>query len=892
MRIHAITIDNFRAIEHLELKDLPDTGVVVIHGCNEAGKSTILDALDLVLRERHTAGGKKIKVYAPAGRDEGPEVTLAATVGEYTFTIHKRWLKQKLSELTVTAPTPRNFTGREADDELERILGSSMDTDLAQTLFLRQGELEPGIAAAGIPSISRALDAQNGGGSRGEEDSALAAAIDAEYAKYWTNATPPKEKAAYKALFAAEETARDELARHQSQVQELAGFVDEVARREEDIARVEEELPQAREEVQRREGEYESAKRIQSKVDEAAQTHLRAAEALERAREDRAARKILAQRVEDVEVERADLGAKLEPAVQARDAEREKVAELGTAVDNAKHHVIRAREDVARAEMVRDYVRGAARTSVLRDHIARIEEAEEAYTELLNAAPAREVTDADVRAIEQAENEVTLQRRLREAASAKLDISVETPAVIDVDGEERAIEGTETVPVLDGTEIALGAFRVTYRAALGAKDPSAAVEDAERALANALAAASCDTLAEAREARDATNAHAAEVKAAKQRRDDALAGADAGELQAELSRWDIRLQELAEAHAARVAEADETAALPVAADGLGEDDAEAALKAAQKQLTSAERDVEAAEAALKPYADRAASNALMVLEARIEGKDAELENAKAQLATEEGKRSTADLDAAIGAAEQASEEATEALRAAEQELGEADPALAEQLLEGASARLLNLEQRRADAKNRITELTGRIELATGAAEQADRAAAALEAAETELARTRRRAEAVKLLHTTMVKHRDAARARYTAPFTEAIRNRARVLFGPTVDFTLADDLTLSARTVDGVTVALSELSGGTKEQLALLTRFAIADLVTESGSTTPVPVVVDDALGATDPDRLARMNSLFSQVGKTSQVFVLTCFPQRFDRVAAARTIDIDELKA
>ena len=94
-----------------------------------------------------------------------------------------------------------------------------------------------------------------------------------------------------------------------------------------------------------------------------------------------------------------------------------------------------------------------------------------------------------------------------------------------------------------------------------------------------------------------------------------------------------------------------------------------------------------------------------------------------------------------------------------------------------------------------------------------------------------------------------------------------------------------------MTVPLESLSGGAKEQLALLTRFAIADLVTESGSTAPVPVVVDDALGATDPERLALMNTLFTQVGKTAQVLVLTCFPQRFDRVAAARTVHIDELK-
>ena len=41
MRIHALTIENFRAIEHLKLHDIPDTGVVVIHGDNEKGLSLI-----------------------------------------------------------------------------------------------------------------------------------------------------------------------------------------------------------------------------------------------------------------------------------------------------------------------------------------------------------------------------------------------------------------------------------------------------------------------------------------------------------------------------------------------------------------------------------------------------------------------------------------------------------------------------------------------------------------------------------------------------------------------------------------------------------------------------------------------------------------------------------
>ena len=56
-------------------------------------------------------------------------------------------------------------------------------------------------------------------------------------------------------------------------------------------------------------------------------------------------------------------------------------------------------------------------------------------------------------------------------------------------------------------------------------------------------------------------------------------------------------------------------------------------------------------------------------------------------------------------------------------------------------------------------------------------------------------------------------------------------------------------------------------------------------------MIVDDALGATDPTRLELMNSLFNQVGRESQVFVLTCFPQRFDRVCVAKVASISELK-
>lgn len=876
MRIHSISLRNFRAVDRLEIADLPDTGVIVVHGCNEAGKSTIVDAIDLVLRERHSASGKKIKIYAPAGKDAGPEVTLSATVGETRFTIHKRWLKAKAAELTIHEPRHQQFTGREADDKLQQILRENMDIDLAKVLFLRQGELDPGIAAAGIPSISRALDSQSGETGAGEEDTALMQAIEAEYARYWTASTPPKEKASYKAQHDAVTRAKEVLEQRQHDVDALAGFVDEVARRQQEIARIDTELPGASEELTAREAELAVATKLRETADQADEALAAATRAMERATEDVATRESLEQRVTQLREEEDELQVSLGPATEARDAEQAKIAELSAAVDDAKARRAQARENVKRAERVRDGVRATRRLAEVEEHLNRIADAEQAYTELLERAPKREVSDKDVRSLEQAEAELKLQERLRDAASAKLEIAAEDE-VLTVDGAQIRVQGSEAVALFDGTVIELGTTTMTFRAAQGAQDPREGARAALAAFQEQLEELGVESVEAARIARDAWHEHEAELTAARRRKADALAGSDPDDLRAQRATLAEQVEQAAGDH-------DE-------AGPVSEAEADGALRAHQDAVSAIDRELDTAEAALKPYADRKAAHDLTVIETQLEAKHAQVEAAAAELASAEERVSKAQLDENLAAARAQEKETAEEAKNVRGRLAEADPDFAEQLVEGAQVRLRNLEQRRADAHNRVVELTGRIELAEGAAEQADRAAASLEAAEAELERATRRAEAVKLLRDTMHAHRDAARARYAAPFTAAIRNRARHVFGPSVDFNLGDDLTVTDRTVDGVTVPLSELSGGAKEQLALLTRFAIADLVTESGSTTPVPVVVDDMLGATDPERLIRMNSLFGQVGQTSQVLVLTCFPDRFDRVPGATMIPIESLK-
>ena len=242
----------------------------------------------------------------------------------------------------------------------------------------------------------------------------------------------------------------------------------------------------------------------------------------------------------------------------------------------------------------------------------------------------------------------------------------------------------------------------------------------------------------------------------------------------------------------------------------------------------------------------------------------------------------------------ARDEVAEQCRLADAEVAAADPELAADLHRGAENRLDSLRETIRSSDQDLAELKGYIRQAQGAAERLDKAASAREAAEHRLDSVRRRAEAVRLLRETLHRHRAEARARYARPFAEQLTRLARPVFGPDVEFGLSDQLEVTQRSVGVDTVPLADLSGGAKEQLAILARFAIAQLTARDtgDGKVPVPVIVDDALGSTDPTRLQLMATLFSRMGEAAQVIVLTCVPQRYERVGGRTEYAIEELKS
>lgn len=878
MLIHSLTIDNVRGIDHLELADLPETGVIVIAGDNEQGKSTILDALHAVLNERHSAQNKFTKPLRPAGRDVSPAVTLTATLGPVTFTIAKQWFRGKKAELTITSPGRENYTGDQADQKLGELKAEHLDEDLVDALFLRQGDLAATFSAAGIPSLTRALDGSDGAEvPSGSEDSTLMTAVESEYLRYFT-AAKGAEAGALKSARAAHGEADVELTEARSDVAELENFVSRVESVTRDRDNADAQLPEARTEVTELGEKAERAAAAQEKVARLREDLTRAEESLARATAAVTARDQMKSEVAELEAELTARSGGLAAAKEKAVHEERQLTELGARLEAARERETAARQLVKDARTRHRLFTDVVRRDELADKLTEVDDLDGRIRTLREQSTGPQVTEQDLRRVEDANAEVTLQRRLREAAAAKLRLSATTPTTVTVDGSETEI-GADELPVelVEGMTLSIGEVTAVYTA--GHSDDMAgidAVTAAEQHLAELLEELECADPAAVRTAHESARRTAESLEVLVRERAGLVRDADVENLRAELGRLATTLAEV---------------------DLPGDPDVEQAerdVETASETLEAATDEVARLDASLMPWRERRATTALTRLSTQIEGDQAAADRARRALATAEEETSEDELGRAIESAEQARQEATVQVVEAEQALAREDPSLAGKMWEGAREHLASLEKTVAEAEHKLAELTGRIEQATGAAERLEKAVAAEEAAARRLESVERRAGAVRLLRETLRRHRDQARRRYAQPFAEQLTRLARTVFGPEVEFTLSDDLEVEARAIGDTSVPLDSLSGGAKEQLAILTRFAIANLVSleGAGGRVPVPVVVDDALGSTDPSRLQLMATLFSDLGKTGQIMVLTCVPQRYSRVTGRTEYQIEDLKA
>ncbi len=872
MKLHRLVLTNYRGIAHREV-EFPDHGVVVVSGANEIGKSSMIEALDLLLESKDRSTKKEVKQVKPTHSDVGSEVCAEISCGPYRFVYRKRFHKKCETELTVLAPRREQLTGDEAHDRVRAMLAETVDNDLWHAQRVLQSASTAAVDLSGCDALSRALDVAAGSDAAAPSGSEplLIDRIDAEYGRYFTaTGRPTGEWSAAISRLAAAEAAVAECAAKVAEVDER------VSRHTELTDRVAELSQQRLAAGPRLAAARAAADRIEELTAHAHEAGLVAAAATANSAAATAAHTGRLTLLAEIATRTTAVTAAEAEAHDAAEAHRvaRTLAEAADAAAGEAADLLTERQ--RRAESARrsvDRLAGREEAERLRARLAKIDGIEADHARICAELSAIAVTEELLRRIEDAA--VAVQRIGDQLAltSAAVDMTAVTDLELDVGGKRVTLQAGRPWSIT-----ATGPTTVTVPGVLTARvTPGAATLDvqaehtaAQRELTAALAAAGVDDLAAAR----ATDRRRRELEGARDRLAATVAGLCGDEhidqLRARLAVLDTD-------------QADEP-------DLVGSDmgTARAELEAAEAARLAAAAECErrrrvAADAAgvLAETQTRAtvAHNALQAQRGELAGAVDRLARDRASVADE-------DLATAAAAGLLTAQHAEHRVAELADALAAAAPDVVAAELTAAEAESDSLRDRYEAAASAVREID--IELAVFGSEgrqgKLDEARTELEHAAAEHERVGRRARAAQLLRSVMARHRDSTRSRYVEPYRAELQRLGRPVFGPTFEVDIDSDLCIRSRTLDGVTVPYESLSGGAKEQLGILARLAGSALVAKEDT---VPVVVDDALGFTDPDRLARMGEVFDTMGAHGQVLVLTCSPDRYDRVTGAHRIDL-----
>ncbi|WP_035719897.1 AAA family ATPase [Gordonia shandongensis] len=870
MRLHRLGVRDFRGITDREV-EFADRGVTVIEGENEAGKSSMVEAFDLLLSVRADSKAKQVRAVQPAGRDVGTRVWAEISCGPWRFEYGKCFNRSPETTLTITEPVAEQLTGRAAHERVEAILAQSLD----RTLFTALRLLQSGDPVLGdltdSAALSRALDRVAGetesDGGETPETQNLVAAVAAEYDRYFTRAHGKPARELAQAIAAARQT-REAVAERQAILDTVADAADRLPRVVETVRQLIDTERTGQVELATAGAALAEAESIGEQATAAAAVVESKQLAASAAREAVAARGRRRERLDRLRAEVAENADQIREATSAAERATAAAAELDSRLAEARTRWDAMRAEVAAAE-------AEAAVAADREQCARLEGVLTEVDRLgAERATAREVVersrvdDQDVRAAADLSKSITTASARVEAAAAIVSVTRLGDGEVVVDGES----------VVDSAEVAAsqrtvvevpGAVRVEVAPGGDSADLAdrlAALRGRAEALADRCGVESIDEIAAVAQRRAEAATRAADLDRAIARE---LAGATRADVAARRDEIAARLPEGGAAKDQAAAPAVDLAAM------------RAAEREAADAVTRVERDREAQLAAAREQTARAGT-----LEAAGHRTAEEAANLEADLVEETAVTTDEALVARVDRCDAALAAAQETLTTVRARLQGIDPARLRADVDQCEAAQQRVRDQLAAAKTERTELATRLEICRtdGRLDELSDAVAADDAAQAQLRRVSERAAGARLLHETLQRKRNESRAQHVGPFARRLEELAAPVFGTGVRFRVADDFTIATRTLDGVTVDVEALSGGAREQLGLLARLACATLVDAADGA---PVILDDALGYTDPQRLASMARVLGDSGAQAQIIILTCTPDRYRDVEGARLIAV-----
>ena len=879
MRLHRIRLEHFKGVDASTVEFAPE-GVTIVQGENEVGKTTLADALDLLLSRKATSRAEDVRSAEQVGSDESPFVEVELTAGDHRLTYAKRFgtSAKGSTTLSVEGADPTQLRGDEAHDHAAQLLGTVADLDLWQALRLNQGGGFGQASANNHHSLVRALDRAAGGGHiASDTESDLFERVQAEYRAYHT--ATGRRTTARSDMETQVERAKAELAQIEARLDEAERETEQAARAANDLAAMEPKLAAQREEIATLEARRTQVDALQHRADQlelAVKELDRAAEAVANQQEHRAS---CVQQIADfaARLDRAKSAA--HDARKAQEQARASSAHLAEQERQAAEHRDQAHKARQTADRLLEALRARDDATELERRIAHAQELSQA----LVAADARrsgkdQVTeDQALTALETAEQQRATARATAQAQAGSLVIQAHTGVSVAQSSEH----GPDTAHELTaGDELqqdlmAPVALRigeiatVQVRPGADASQVRQHVADAERAVASALEAFGAHDISEARRVHRAWQEARADHERASKDLERVLRGDS--------------LPELADRHARLTKQATN---VPIP-EGVDQAQQQQAVTHAVEQLAAAERALEDTRSRREGQREHEQTLSVQAATAEHEVKNLseqrdQVERELAQLRSETDDHTLAQR---VAEASQAAQDKRLEYRRAAEELAASDASTIITGHENATAVAERIEREQRDLEHKLTALqaTLRTKGAEGLAAQRDAAGTALDRATRDYERTETKAAAAKLLYEQMTKYREAAREAYAAPLTERIVELGRIVFGSDFTITLDDNLDIATRTLNDITLPYDQLSGGAREQLDVLARLACAAVVADDDAG--VPLMLDDTLVYTDTERLKRLGAAIRAGTGHAQVIILTCVPDRFAHIGDATVV-------
>ena len=876
MRLHRVRLRNYRGVVQSDVS-FSQNGVTIVEGPNEAGKTAISEGLQLAIDYPDSSQHARLKAVQPVGRDEGPEVEISLSSGEYELVYQKRWLRRPQTILEVKAPRPESFTGREAHDQLKAILADTLDDELWRALRIEQGT-ELILPNFGLPSMGRALDRAAGGDLATERDETLWTRISEEYDKYWT--PTGQVRAGRRSSEQDVQEARVREAELAKQLQDIERDAAQMRRLMDESSRLSETIGECEESEREFEQRWNAIDRLRSEVERLDAIHSASEAHRDGAANEWRRRETLIGNLDAATKELAALEDEATAAVPGLKGAIRRRDHAAAAHKDADAAVREAQVRLNRAIADRDYLRQLIEVEQLRERHDRYLAAEQTLKEAETYLESAKVDDEVFKQIEEAYIEDERARSAAGSAAASVEVTALRDVTLEVGDEIVALAVNEINRTLVEDETVLTIPDVAQIHVSAGPESKGLAEERRKTQETYLVLCSKVGVADATEARRA----AQERQDAQRNKDESLKA-----IERELRDLtpDVllgKVKSLTERVASYPGERSKSPPLP---SDLGE---------AQKIEEEVSELVKVGDANLRDckVASQTAEEELIGARMDKAGLTAKIEVARSskghaanQLALGREEQSDEALIAAVAVAQEKEARDRKSLNEARVQLNDADPDSVATLLDNARQATKRATDELQSNRDRQNQLRSSLDLRgeQGLQTAFDEAANQLTHAIREHERQEARAEAARLLRDTFAKHRQQAHQRYIEPFKECINQFGRIVFGPTFAVELEEDLQVVRRTLNGTMLDVDQLSTGAREQLGVLSRLACATIVSpEDGGA---PVMIDDALGWSDPERLKGMGAAIAAAGKQCQVVVLTCTPGRYSHVGNAKVVSL-----